>query len=53
MLLYPVGGSFVVASKIALGTQHPASRKGKDLEGSPRKVLTHLPEARSLGTEEM
>lgn len=42
-----------MASKIALGTQRPASRKGKDLEGGPQKLLTRLPEARSLGTEEM
>lgn len=36
-----------MASNIALGTQHPASREGKDMEGTPQEVPTVVYEARS------
>lgn len=36
-----------MASNIALDTQHPASRDGKDMEGAPQEVPTIVSEARS------
>lgn len=36
-----------MASNIALGTQHPTSREGKDMEGTPQEVPTVVYEARS------
>lgn len=36
-----------MASNIALGTQHPASREGKNMEGAPQEVPTVVSEAQS------
>lgn len=42
-----------MVSKIAMGTQQPASREGKNVEGGPQKVSPVLPDTHSPGGEEM